>query len=193
MTGLVLCGGQSRRMGSDKGLLQQETLTWAEVTAGRFKALQLPFVLSVNEQQYPGYSEKFKQFRIIKDDPSLDVYGPLKGILSIHIQLAGENLLVLACDMPSMKIEPLDYLVQLSLVRNEDAFAFQNDAHVEPVCAIYTSRGLKKIYDQYKAGQLKKHNLHYVLESLDTFYVPVLPEWKRYFNNYNSPEDLSSL
>lgn len=30
MTGIILCGGKSSRMGSDKGLLSTSGITWAE-------------------------------------------------------------------------------------------------------------------------------------------------------------------
>jgi molybdopterin-guanine dinucleotide biosynthesis protein A len=193
MTGIVLCGGKSSRMGSDKGLLQYEFLTWAELAAIKFTALQLPFVLSVNDQQYQTYSEQFSQFSFIKDNPSLHVNGPLQGILSVHMEQPDEDLFVLACDMPSMEIEPLAYLLNLSLQKSEEAFAFQEGSHVEPVCAIYTTKGLRKIYNQYKQGQLMKDNLHYVLDNVNTFYDPVPEKWKEYFHNYNSPDDLKIL
>src|SRR3954471_19225578 len=152
MTGVVLCGGKSERMGSDKGMLQQESLTWAELAATKLAGLKLPVVLSVNEQQYPLYSIKFPSFPIIKDDISLGIYGPLKGILSVHRQLQQDDLLVLACDMPAMREEVIEYLIKESSGKKGEAFVFLNEKSVEPLCAIYTFNGLKKIYERYRRG-----------------------------------------
>lgn len=193
MTGVVLCGGKSTRMGSDKGLLQKQSVAWAELTANKLLDLKLPVALSVNEEQYALYSAKFTSLKIVKDNTALDVYGPLKGILSVHGMQPGEDLLVLACDMPAMQTEVIDHLMKTSSVKEEEAFVFKNDLNTETLCAIYTSRGLKKIYDLCKEGQLKRHSLYYVLQNIDTHYLPLPDKWKKYFNNYNLPDDLNHL
>lgn len=193
MTGVVLCGGKSTRMGSDKGLLPQQSFTWAELIANKLIDLKLPVALSVNEQQYSLYKMKFPQLLIIKDNIFLDVYGPLKGILSAHLQLPAEDLLVIACDMPAMQKEVVACLIETSSGKKEDVFIFTNDTHAEPLCAVYTSKGLNKIYERYKQGQLKKHSLHNVIENIESYYLTIPDRWKQYFNNYNSPDDLMNL
>lgn len=190
MTGVVLCGGKSLRMGTDKGLLQHQSFTWAELAANKLSSLQLPVVLSVNEQQCPLYSDTFARLSIIKDHASLNVFGPLRGILSVHLQLPAQDLIVLACDMPAMQKQVIEYLIKTSYEKKEEAFVFRNDSHAEPLCAIYTCKGLKKIYERYKQAQLKKHSLHYVLANINTFYLTVPANLKQCFNNYNSPDEL---
>ncbi len=193
MTGVVLCGGKSLRMGADKGLLKQQAWTWAELAAKKLTDLKLPVVLSVNEQQYHLYSKLFPQLPILNGDISLQVYGPLKGILSVHIQRPDTDLLVLACDMPAMQNVAIDYLIRTSSGKKEEAFVFKNDMFAEPLCAVYTSKALKKVYERYKQGKLIKHSLHYVLENIQTCYLTVPDMWKEYFNNYNSPDDIVDL
>lgn len=193
MIGVVLCGGQSTRMGSDKGLMQYKSLTLAELVLSKLAASIEQVVLSVNEQQYVSYAKKFPELVIVKDDMALAVYGPLKGILSVHLQYPAVDLLVLACDMLSMHTDVLKYLINTSSVKEEDAFVFQTNKYIEPLCAIYTAKGLTKIYQLYNQGQLKKNSMHSILESIQTCYLPVNQEWNNYFNNYNSPADLRVL
>lgn len=193
MIGVVLCGGQSTRMGADKGLMQYKSLTLAELVISKLAATIEQVVLSVNEQQYVSYEKKFPELVIVKDDMALAVYGPLKGILSVHLQYPAVDLLVLACDMLSMHTDVLKYLINTSSVKEEDAFVFQTNKYIEPLCAIYTAKGLTKIYQLYNQGQLKKNSMHSILESIQTCYLPVNQEWNNYFNNYNSPADLRVL
>jgi molybdopterin-guanine dinucleotide biosynthesis protein A len=193
MIGVVLCGGQSTRMGSDKGLMQYKFLTLAEIVISKLAASIEQVVLSVNEQQYVSYAKKFPELVIVKDDMALAVYGPLKGILSVHLQYPAVDLLVLACDMLSMHTDVLKYLINTSSVKEEDAFVFQTNKHIEPLCAIYTAKGLTKICQLYNQGQLKKNSMHSILERIQTCYLPVNQEWNNYFNNYNSSSDLSAL
>ena len=178
------------RMGTDKGLLEHQSLAWAELAANKLGSVELPVALSVNELQFSNYSTKFSQFSIIKDNTSIEVHGPLKGILSVHLQFPEQDLFVLACDMAAMHPEVMTYLISTGQGKNEEAFVFLNENLAEPLCAIYTAEGLKKIYERYKHGQLKKNSLQHVLENLNTSYLTIPNNWKSYFNNYNSPDDL---
>jgi molybdopterin-guanine dinucleotide biosynthesis protein A len=191
MTGVVLCGGESTRMGLDKGMLQYNSISWAELAFNKLRALKAPVVLSVNEQQLDLYSEAFPGTVIIKDDVSLNIGGPLKGILSVHLQQLNEDLIVMACDMPHMTPEVLEQLCNTRANTEAEAFAFQNEEHIETLCAIYTGSGLEKIHALYKAGNLKRFSLHYVLSVLDSYYLEIPVEWKKYFHNFNTPHDLS--
>ncbi len=47
MIGLILCGGQSSRMGSDKGLLKLEAKTWAQTAIDKMEILHIPVKISV--------------------------------------------------------------------------------------------------------------------------------------------------
>ena len=48
MLGIVLCGGQSLRMGKDKGLLKLEAKTWAQTAIDKIAVLNFPVKISVN-------------------------------------------------------------------------------------------------------------------------------------------------
>ena len=191
--GVVLCGGNSVRMGADKGLLQQNITTWAELAADKLAGLKLEVVVSVNERQAETYTRIFDTIPVVTDNSRIDVFGPLKGILSVHLQYPDADLLVLACDMPAMTTEVLEYLLKSSLDKTEEAVVFINDNRYEPLCAVYTSVGLKKIYETYRQGKLLKYSLQYVLQALRIFQTSIPAKWKGYFNNYNFPEDLDGL
>jgi molybdopterin-guanine dinucleotide biosynthesis protein A len=177
-------------MGSDKGLLKNNSITWTEIALNKFKALKLPVILSVNHQQYSLYSKTFLNSVLIKDNATLKIGGPLKGILSVHLQQPEDDLLVTACDMPDMQTEVLEQLITASTTTEAEAFAFRSNEHTEPLTAIYMATGLKKINSLYRNEGLKRFSLHYVLEVLQTTYFPLPEQWKPYFYNFNTPQDL---
>lgn len=193
MIGVILCGGESTRMGCDKGLIKTNYTTWTEVLMQQFAEFNVQIVLSLNKSQYETYSAAFHEIPIITDDLSLDINGPLRGLISVHLKFPSESLLAVACDMPSMSKQVLKSLINESLREYYEAFVFKNDGQIEPLCAIYTAQGLGKIYQLYKQGELRKHSLHYVLENMKTYYLIAPGEWKKYLKNYNSPSDLRGL
>ena len=194
MIGVVLCGGQSTRMGTDKGLLKFHANTWAEAAVNKLKALSIDIKISVNTKQFAGYSNVFPVEILIADNDSLKLKGPLCGILSVHIQHPSQDLFVLACDMPLIETGILEELLMYyRLYPDAEAFVFANDSEPEPLCGIYKAKGLTHIHHLYKTGHLTNHSMKNVLESISTFLIPLSPDKKKFFSNINTHAELNDL
>jgi molybdenum cofactor guanylyltransferase len=193
MLGVILCGGQSTRMGSDKGLLKLQAGTWAQTAVDKMTALGLPVFLSVNADQYNSYATVFLAAQLVKDNDSITVKGPLKGLLSVHLQHPGEELFVLACDMPLMEAEVLQQLSAYAQQHPAEAWVFSNEGMPEPLCGIYTAAGLAKITAMHTAGQLLKHSMKYALEQVHTVLLPISADQQIFFRNFNAHAELNGL
>ena len=194
MLGVILCGGQSTRMGTDKGLIKLHANTWAQTAMDKISTLHLEVRLSVNSIQYSDYLSVFTENQLIKDNDELQVKGPLAGVLSVHVQYPYEDLFVLACDMPLMEAVMLNE--QLLLYRqhsSSDAYVFTNDGEPEPLCAIYRAKGLSHIVDLLKAKELTRHSMKFMLEHINTFTIPLNDGQKKYFRNFNAHAELNGL
>ena len=194
MLGVVLCGGKSTRMGSDKGLLKSETTTWVQSAAEKLKTLGLPVKISVNKDQHKEYSAVFSPNNLIIDEPSLQLHGPLYGVVSSYLHNQGDDLFVLACDMPLMETFLLEKLFRIYQENPEpDAFVYSNDGEPEPLCGIYKAIGLSEILEMYHAQQLTKHSMKFMLDHINTFTVPIPDEYKKFFRNFNAHAELNGL
>lgn len=194
MLGVVLCGGKSTRMGTDKGLLKAETTTWVQSAAEKLKSLGFRVKISVNKDQYNEYSSVFTPEDLIVDEPSLQLHGPLYGVLSAYLHNQGEDLFILACDMPLMEPFLLEQLLQTSRENPSfDAFVYTNEGEPEPLCGIYKAIGLSEVLEMYHAQQLTKHSMKFMLDHINTFIVPIPDEHKKCFRNFNAHAELNGL
>ncbi|RZK58927.1 MAG: molybdenum cofactor guanylyltransferase [Pedobacter sp.] len=191
MIGVVLCGGQSERMGSDKGSLLADGKTWASIAEEKLKAINLPVKFSVNATQESDYSKLFEKQNLIPDDINLNIGGPLKGVLSAHLAAPAEDLFVLACDLIKMDISLINKLIDEQQQHPDfDAYVYLNNEFYEPLCCIYTTKGLAKIMKLYNEGNLKKHSMHATLDLLNTRKIGLTVSEKSYFKNFNSLTEL---
>lgn len=191
MLGVVLCGGESARMGSDKGLLLNNVSTWAELAFNKLSTLKIPVVLSVNTQQLSIYNALFPLQNLIIDDAELLIGGPLHGLLTVHQIFPNDAIVLLACDMPLITVEVIEKLLQHHRTNaTKEAFFFINGNQPEPLCAIYTARAMAKILSLYNAKKLAKHSMKYVLEQLDGLALEMPLNWQPFFKNLNSKSDL---
>jgi molybdopterin-guanine dinucleotide biosynthesis protein A len=194
MLGIILCGGKSLRMGNDKGLLKLEAKTWAQTAIDKISVLKIPVKISVNKEQYSAYAEAFSEGQLVVDEPLIPFRGPLQGLLSCHLEFPEEDLFILACDMPLMEPAMLQTLYQ-SCQENPlaDAHVFINDGEPEPLCGIYTARGLGIIQDMQKAGTLFKHSMKFMLDNLKVNTIELEEDEKKYFRNFNAHSELNGL
>lgn len=192
MTGLVLCGGSSSRMGKDKGLLKEEEITWAELAAQKLAAIHLPCFISVNAQQFEKYSLIFPKEKLIADQTNLNVKGPLLGIASAHANFPTEDFLVLACDVRDITTELLAHLLVRASSDTHEAFVYTTNGKPQPLCGIYTATGFQKIFSSIQQNRLSRFSMMSVLESMNTMYIPVAENDLDAFANYNRPDELQT-
>jgi molybdopterin-guanine dinucleotide biosynthesis protein A len=191
MTGLILCGGNSSRMGSDKGLLHISGITWAETACSKLSTVISSITISVNQQQLPVYHSHFPERTLIVDDPQLSVGGPLRGLLSAHLLLPKEDIFVFACDLLFMEtIVFKNLLDKHKQSPDHEAYVFMNNGQAEPLCGIYTAKGLANIFAAYHINSLGKQSMKHVLEMLNTCYLPLSSAWQDYFKNINTRDEL---
>jgi molybdopterin-guanine dinucleotide biosynthesis protein A len=134
--GLVLVGGESRRMGRDKALLTYDGgTTQLERTAGLLQTVCTKvFVSQRKEQAFPTPTDTEAIYDSVED-----VKGPLCGILSAMRAHPDAHWLVLACDLPNLQTSTLEKLIREFRAQAPQLTAYRSsyDGLPEPLCAIY--------------------------------------------------------
>lgn len=148
--GLLLVGGESRRMGRDKALLTYHgETTQLERTASLLQSVcARAFVSQRRDQTYPAPAAT----ETIYD--SVDgVNGPLCGILSAMRQHPEAHWLVLACDLPNLKTATLQTLIHAFEEAPPQLTAYRSthDGLPEPLCAIYPAGTAPELQSLAKA------------------------------------------
>ncbi len=183
LAGIILCGGESRRMGRDKGSLPIGQTTWAQHMGDKLAFLQIPVLYAVNELQLTGYAAYIPAGQLVLDNA--DARGPMKGILSVHRKLPERDLLLLACDMLDLDRFTLESLVNVYREGgDDDFFVYQDREFAQPLCGIYKSRGLTGISDFFRETGTADYSLQSILNRGKTRRLKMSEPSA--FKNYNS-------
>ena len=143
--GLVLAGGRSTRMGTDKAaLIHPDGRPLARRTFDLLaEAGCADVVLSLrHDQEIPAGFADLPDLAIIRD-PIDSTGGPLVGIVAAMNLHPGADWLVLACDLPRLDAATLSHLVA-SKHPDELFLSYRSefDGLPEPLCALYSSDAL---------------------------------------------------
>lgn len=134
VSGLVLAGGRSRRMGSDKALLKRGAgtqLAYAVALLERF--LERVYVSTRADQADEPERRRYRQ---ITD--RYENLGPVAGVLSAMDREPDSAWLVLACDLPNVDDTTLaTLLAERDPARPFTAYRSSRDDLPEPLCAIF--------------------------------------------------------
>lgn len=186
LIGLVLCGGKSSRMGTDKGMLVKNDCTWAEHMGTKLELLGLKTYVSINPLQFEKYGQFFSSKVLIPD--VVDVNGPLGGLLSAHQRFPKKDILVVPCDMVDLDASLLRQLLSIyHQIVGAEVYVYGHAMYTEPLCAIYAASGLRKLFSEYKSGNLLSFSVQRATTSLRAVHLPI-PENTNDFRNYNTPD-----
>lgn len=149
LLGLVLAGGQSRRMQYDKALIAYHGTPQLLWTYRLVASLCRQTFISVRPDQHDKVRDNLP--RIEDSQPAV---GPASGLLAAAGYAPGKAWLVVACDLPYLSSEVLQHLVrQRDPQRPATAFRSVHDGLPEPLCAIWEPAGLDQLSQQVAAGR----------------------------------------
>ena len=120
-----------------------------------------------------------------------DSHGPLSGIITAMRKAPQAAWLVVACDLPLLSANVVDYLIQQ---RDNDALslAYESDFDglPEPLCTLYEP-AMKPVFERYVAEDNRCPRKILIKEAKNVKLLP-LPEPKA-LENANTPEDYERL
>lgn len=183
VTGVILAGGVSSRMGSNKALLPYRGGRFIEAIHRQLAEI-FPEVLLVTNtpEQY-----QFLPCRKVAD--LIPGMGPLAGIHSGLYHSTSRYVFAVACDMPYLNEELVKYLA--ARAAGNDVVIPESDKGVEPLHAVYGREALDAIEDALVAGHQR------IVSFFDRVRVAKVareevalfdPEF-RAFRNINTPEE----
>jgi molybdopterin-guanine dinucleotide biosynthesis protein A len=181
MTGIILSGGENRRMGVDKAFLKVDGIPMIERVLRVFKVIFDKTIIVTNAPHlYVMYDVK-----VVTD--AYDKRCPLTGIYSGLLNAADDYNFVVACDMPFLNADLISYMV--GLAAGYDIVLPLRGGLPEPLHAMY-HRGLLPLIKnriERNARQIKgifgESRVRYVTEEeIDRY-----DRGKRSFINLNTP------
>ncbi|KAA5535137.1 molybdenum cofactor guanylyltransferase [Taibaiella lutea] len=187
MTGIVVCGGKSSRMGTDKSMLRY----YDEPQRYHIAKLLQPFCtdvyISLNNNQ-----EEVHEYKIIRDNATFDNLGPMTGLLSAYDALPDKNFLFIGCDYPLLTAEELSLFVQ-SINQTTKASAFFNKAEnlYEPLLAYYPSGFGQELKDYFLQGNNSLQKL--LFRSAAERYIPMNKDAFRSVDNQVDFEEVMAI
>ena len=182
-TGIILAGGKSQRMGTDKGMLPLDGKPFISHIYEALKPIvgdNIVVVSSNADYDALGYA------RI--EDLIADK-GPVGGLYTALKQSKTKFNLVLSVDVPLVSTELLQWLVD----KHEDSFLItqvQANEKASPLIAVY-DRAMRILLGEHLAGNQLK--LCDVVEEVNHQTLSVPEMWKGQVQNINTDEDYKKI
>lgn len=186
ITGLILCGGESKRMGTAKALLIYNELPQYQVMYNLLMPLCDQVIISCKSSQ----SNWFKHdMPICFDEMQYENTGPIAALLSALKISAGNAILLLGCDYPALQENDIQLLIQTYITYNKSC-CYVSGSHKteEPLLAIYHPDDLQKLEHFYRAEQ---QSLRLFLNQIGA--IKVEPKNPAHIKSFDTPEDFGKF
>lgn len=130
ITGFILAGGKSRRMGTNKSLLMIGKLTVIERVVDLMRKIFQEVIIITNQ---------LREYSFLELPMYEDIYkntGPLAGIHSALVHTSTEKNFIISCDMPLMTEDVIKYLAEFPT--DKLITIAKADNFVQQLCGLYS-------------------------------------------------------
>jgi molybdopterin-guanine dinucleotide biosynthesis protein A len=186
ITGIVLAGGMSRRMGQDKSLMEFRGMPLISHAVNVLLPVCSKVVISSDDTAY-----SFTGCEIWPDE--LPVRAPMIGLYSCLKRTNTEWNIVLSCDMPLMDPRLFEFLM-IQAGDYETVIPAHSNGDIEPLCGFYNRSVLTMLENKIK---LHEYGMQKFLGSTRCRLVEIDSGQvfynDRIFSNINTREDFDIL
>ena len=191
ITGIILCGGKSSRMPTNKALLKLGDKTIIEIILDEMKKVFNEVIVSANECD----NFSFLNIPIVKD---IQVNrGPLSGIYSVLKNSKTVNNFIVTCDLPLINNKLIEHISTIKSVKEIVIPAINGT--LQRLFGIYKKPVIEKIEEIFSLSEIDKsikgsvYDLHQRV-SVELVEIAQLPFYnKNMFMNMNTPEDFKLI
>jgi len=182
LKGLILIGGKSSRMGTEKYKLAFHQKAQFEHLTDLFEGIGIASYISCNNAQH---EELQKNYNTIADQH--EGIGPIGGILSAFETYPDATWLVIACDLPFVTVETIQNLI-MHRDTQYDITAYQVDSrYYETTFSIYEPTAVSQLKNSLSHGN---GSLQTVMRNSSVKVVKA--DNNSEFFNVNTPDDFAA-
>ena len=192
-TGVILAGGESRRMGRNKALMHLGDETLIARTLKRIQTVTDETIVISNS------ANLYTELGVQVYEDLVPNSGALGGVYTGLNYAANNAVLCIACDMPLLQLKLMRYLV--SVLGEYDAVVpytrgvKESNPKLQTLCAVYSRSCVQTVRQMIDEGELRLHAL------CDRVTVRMVPpgEWREFdpeglsFVNINTREDFEKV
>ena len=182
ITGIILAGGKSSRMGTDKGFVSYNNKTFIEHIIKAIQPLVDEIIIISNQETYDQFG--FKRY-----DDLIKNAGPLAGIYTGLHYSKTENNLVVSCDVPLINTEVLQKLIK-HINDKSEVIQLQSNGKNMPLIAIYKKSCEAIFLEELKLDQRRVQE---AIKKCKVQTVVIDSVLEKHTTNINTKKDLELL
>ncbi|MDO3693560.1 molybdenum cofactor guanylyltransferase [Wenyingzhuangia sp. chi5] len=179
ITGIILAGGNSTRMGVDKGTLMLKNITFTQHIINKLSPIVDEIIIVSNHKNYD-------QFDVKRIPDNVKDYGPVAAVYTGLKASKTDYSIVVSCDCPKVDLEVFKPLLD---ERNNkyDIVQYIADSRTTPLIALYNRKclGIFKL-----ALKNKIQKLRFVIKQLEDKTIVAPDHIRPKIVNINTPKDL---
>ena len=190
MTGIILAGGRSYRMGTEKAFLEIDGTRIIDRTISLFKSIFDEVIIATNLPLL------YLDFGVTVVTDFYKESGPLSGIYAGLFFASSNHVFICSCDMPFINVSFIEYMI--SHTDDYDILVPHTMEGYQPLHAIYGKKCLplaRKMLEQskLKIDYLYKEYKELHILSIEEAVLEAFDPSKKMFINVNTQEDMKKI
>jgi len=182
ITGIILAGGKSSRIGSDKGFILLNNKPFIQHIIEAMQPLVSSIIIVSNNPDYD-------IFKLKRANDLIANAGPLAGVYTGLHYSNTENNLVLSCDVPLINTKILKTMIE-QIEENVDVIQLESNDKSMPLIAMYKKHCESKISELLEQGERR---LRFAVNQFKVKTIVLNKEQEKFTANINTLNNLNDI
>ena len=182
ITGIILAGGKSSRMGTDKGFLKLNGKLFIEHIINVLSPFVSEIIIVSNNTDYDVFNVK-------RINDLIEDAGPLAGLFSGLKASNSEKNIVLSCDIPLIHSEVISLLINEKNSTSE-IIQIESNGKTMPLIALY-DKSCKNTFETLLHQDERR--LRFAVSQCKVKNIILKKEQENWVKNVNTPEQLKEI